>query len=300
MIISPIALLKLKKVRESILIAGSLSKIYISLPVTATTFTGFIAYAGSLSPSLIPLLCGVFLLASGSSGLNHYQERETDALMERTRNRPLPGGRVTPAIVLLFSITLLLAGSLLLYLSFHPPVVILGLFNALWYNAIYTNLKRITAFAVIPGAVTGGVPPMIGWVAAGGYWLDPVILVIFIFFVIGQIPHFWLLLLKYGKQYELAGLPSLTTIFSESQIRRVSRAWLFATLAASAMLPLTGLIRNPALLTAYLVTAGIFLAIIIYPFFLRHIKGRQGIQFVALNVFYLMMMVFLASGQLLK
>jgi hypothetical protein len=63
---------------------------------------------------------------------------------------------------------------------------------------------------------------MIGWVAAGGYWLDTSILLIFLFFVIGQIPHFWLLLLKYGKQYEKAGLPSLTSFFSDRQISRIS------------------------------------------------------------------------------
>lgn len=284
--------------KDSARIAGTLSKVRISLPVTATTFTGFIVYSGNLTTDLIPLLTGVFLLASGSSALNHYQEQDTDRIMERTKNRPLPRGLITPVFVLIFSFLLLASGSLILYLSFRPPVVLLGLFNVIWYNAVYTNLKKITAFAVIPGSVTGGVPPMIGWVAAGGYWLDTSILLIFLFFVIGQIPHFWLLLLKYGKQYEKAGLPSLTSFFSYRQISRISVAWIAATLAASGLLPAYGLISNPVLLYAYMLIASLFIMIIITPFVCRGIKDKQGLHFLALNLFYLLMMLLLVTDNI--
>jgi heme o synthase len=284
--------------RNSVRIAGILSKVRISLSVTATTFTGFIVYSGSLSPSLIPLLTGVFLLAAGSSALNHFQEEDTDRLMERTQNRPLPLGLVSSGFVLLFSFILLLAGSLILYFSFQIPVVLLGLFNFIWYNAVYTNLKRITAFAVIPGSITGGVPPMIGWVAAGGYWLDTGILLIFLFFFLGQIPHFWLLLLKYGRQYEKAGLPSLTSFFSDRQISRISLAWIVATLAASGLLPAYGLISNPVLVRAYILIAGMFFLTVISPSLFRKIKDMQGLQFLALNIFYLLIMLLLVTDNI--
>jgi heme o synthase len=284
--------------RDSARIAGTLSKVRISLPVTATTFTGFIVYSGNLTTDLIPLLTGVFLLASGSSALNHYQEQDTDRVMERTQNRPLPRKLVSPGFVLLFSIILLASGSLILYLAFPLPVVLLGLFNVFWYNAVYTSLKKTTAFAVIPGSVTGGVPPMIGWVAAGGNWLDTSILLIFLFFVIGQIPHFWLLLLKYGKQYEKAGLPSLTSFFSDRQISRISVAWIAATLAASGLLPAHGLISNPLMVYAYIIIASLFFMIIISPFIFKQIKDMQGLQFLALNLFYLFMMLLLVADNI--
>jgi heme o synthase len=284
--------------RNSARIAGTLSKVRISLPVTATTFTGFIVYSGNLTTGLIPLLTGVFLLASGSSALNHYQEQNTDMVMERTRNRPLPRKLVTPGFVLLFSFILLASGSLILFQAFRPAVVLLGLFNVFWYNAVYTNLKKITAFAVIPGSVTGGIPPMIGWVAAGGYWLDTSILLLFLFFVIGQIPHFWLLLLKYGKQYEKAGLPSLTSFFSDRQISRISVAWIAATLAASGLLPAYGLIGNPVSLYVYIAIAILFFLIIISPFIFRKIKNMQGLQFITLNIFYLLIMLLLVADNI--
>ena len=276
-------------------IAGSLSKIRISLSVTATTFTGFFVFSGSLSPSLLPLLGGIFLLAAGSSALNHYQERETDAIMERTKTRPIPSGMVSPGSVLLLSLFALIAGSLLLLSAFPVTILLLGLFNFFWYNAVYTPLKRVTAFAVIPGSITGGVPPLIGWVAASGHWMDPEIVVIVLFFVVGQIPHFWLLLLKYGKEYEMAGLPSLTTLFSPGQINRISYTWIVATAAASALLPACGLISRPPLLIVYIAASALLLMFSAYHNLSRHSESRYRGSFVALNSFYLLIMVLLIT-----
>jgi heme o synthase len=286
------------RARNYIRLAGILSKIRISLPVTATTFTGYVVYSGSLSPTLLPLLTGIFFLASGSSALNHYQERKTDALMERTGSRPLPGKLISPTAALLFSLTLLATGSLVLALSFELPVLLLGLFNVFWYNAVYTNLKKITAFAVIPGSITGGIPPAIGWVAAGGNLSDTGIIIIVVFFIIGQIPHFWMLLLRYGYQYEQAGLPSLTAIFTKSQIKRISLAWIIATVTASMLLPVWGLIRGPVMVPATFISAALLLAINIFIFRMPFTSKSHKIQFNALNIFYLLIMIFLATDNL--
>jgi heme o synthase len=276
-------------------IAGSLSKIRISLSVTATTFTGFFVFSGNLSPSLLPLLGGIFLLASGSSALNHYQERKTDSLMERTRSRPIPSGLVSPGSVLLFTLLALVTGSLLLLYAFPAIILLLGLFNFVWYNAVYTPLKRVTAFAVIPGSVTGGVPPLIGWLAAGGHWMDPEIVVIVLFFIVGQIPHFWLLLLRYGREYEMAGLPSLTTLFSPGQINRISYTWIVATAAASALLPAYGLISRTPLLIVYIVATAILLMFSAYHNLNRHTESQNSGSFFALNIFYLLIMILIIT-----
>jgi heme o synthase len=276
-------------------IAGSLSKFHISLSVTATTFTGFIVYTSSMSPLLYPLLTGIFLLAAGASALNHFQERKTDAKMGRTSGRPIQRGTVSPGLVLWVSSASVIAGSLILLSAFELPVLLLGLFNVFWYNAVYTPLKRITAFAVVPGSVIGGVPPLIGWVAAGGHPLQIEILVIVLFFVVGQMPHFWLLLLKYGKEYELAGLPSLTAIFSIRQINRISFAWIVATVAASALIPAYGLIAHPVVLYLYLGGTTVLVMLTVSHNLLRQSESRHRLPFIALSIFYLMMMILLAA-----
>ncbi len=276
-------------------IAGSLSKIRISLSVTATTFTGYFVCTGSMSPSLLPLLAGIFLLSSGSAALNHYQERKTDSLMERTKSRPIPSGLVSPGAVLYFTVISTITGSLLLLSAFPPLILLLGLFNFLWYNAVYTPLKRITAFAVIPGSVTGGVPPLIGWLAGGGHWADPGIVVIVLFFIVGQIPHFWLLLLRYGREYEMAGLPSLTTLFSPVQINRISYTWIVATAAVSALLPAQGLISHPALLLVYIAATAMLLMFSAYHNLSRNPESQHMSPFFALNIFYLLIMILLIT-----
>ncbi len=117
----------------------------------------------------------------------------------------------------------------------------LGLLALLWYNGFYTYLKRVTAFAVVPGAVIGAIPPVIGWVAAGGHWNDSGSLMLAFFMFLWQIPHFWLLALMYGDQYADAGMPTPTKVFTREQLARVTYMWILgvavAGLACGAMAP---------------------------------------------------------------
>jgi heme o synthase len=199
--------------------------------------------------------------------------------------------------VLLFATILLCAGTLVLLLNFRFPVVLLGLFNVVWYNSVYTSLKRLTAFAVVPGSVTGGIPPLIGWTAAGGSVLDPGILFISLFFIIGQIPHFWLLLLKYGHEYESAGLPSISHIFSALQIKRISYAWILAAVTSSVLLPLNGFIIHPVLLAFHISGILFLFAVMAHQVILPGKKDR--ITFITLNGFYLLVMILLAAEPLI-
>ena len=222
-----------------------LTKFRISLFSTLSTFTGFILARQGLSGDVIFPLLGVFLLASGSCALNQYQERENDQLMERTKGRPIPSKKLSPSTALKISIGLLLSGSILLYVGAHGSALVLGLFAMFWYNGVYTPLKRKSPFAAIPGALIGAIPPLIGWVSGKGLFsLDPQILAISFFFFIWQVPHFWLLLLNSGRDYEKAGLPSLTKIFSSAQLRRITFMWIFATAAACMIIPLFGIVES--------------------------------------------------------
>ncbi len=167
--------------------------------------------------------------------------------MDRTRGRPLPSGDLSPGVCLLVSLSLMLTGAAILVYGAGLMALGLGLFAVLWYNGTYTYLKKKTAFAVIPGAMVGGIPPLIGWVSGGGHFLDPKILAISFFFFMWQVPHFWLLLLNFGKDYENGGFPSLTQIFTSAQLRRMTFVWIFATAVTCVIIPLFGVVESYAI-----------------------------------------------------
>ncbi len=233
--------------KERIVLLLSLGKIRISLLVTLSTATGYLLSAEVVRIQMLLSAVAVFLLASGSCALNQYQEREEDRKMERTKARPIPSGRLPATTALLISIGLIFSGAFILFSEGHLIAWGLGLFAIAWYNGVYTYLKRRTAFAVIPGAIVGGIPPLIGWVSGGGYFLDPRILAISFFFFMWQVPHFWLLLLNFGKDYEKAGFPSLTRVFTSSQLRRIILMWIFATAVTCVSLPLFGVVQSYAI-----------------------------------------------------
>jgi heme o synthase len=268
-------------------------KMTISLSVTLTAFLGYCMYSGNVSFEVLPLIAGVFLLSSGSSAVNQFQEINTDQVMSRTRNRPLPAGRLSPLAALSFAFLLLFTGSLILYACYPPGSLILALIAFAWYNFLYTPLKKITAFAVFPGSVIGGIPPLIGWTAAGGHLGDPVIWMVFLFLFIGQIPHFWLLLLMHGKDYEKAGLPSLTNLLEDIRIRQLAFFWISATAMASLVFVVKGLITNGWLII--LLSAGAMLLVLSslsLPFSRKsslHLKSG----FIRLNAFYLYVILIL-------
>ena len=221
-----------------------LTKFRISLCATLSAGAGFILAKEELTPKIVVPILGVLFLACGSCALNQYQERKSDRLMDRTRGRPLPSGRLAPGVCLLVSLTLMLSGASILFHGTNLTAWGLGLFAIIWYNGVYTYLKRKTAFAAIPGAMVGGIPPLMGWVSGGGHFLDPEILAISFFFFMWQVPHFWLLLLRFGKDYEKAGFPSLTQMFTPAQLGRITFMWVFATAVTCIIIPLFGVVES--------------------------------------------------------
>ena len=110
--------------------------------------------------------------------------------MKRTKNRPIPSGKISSQDALNLAMFLVLTGSTLLYLGGGILALGLGILNLVWYNGIYTPLKKINAFAIIPGSMVGAIPPAIGWVAAGGSLLDPRIAIISLFLLYLADPAF--------------------------------------------------------------------------------------------------------------
>ena len=220
-----------------------LCKIRIALLSSFSAATGFLLASTELRSEIIILILGISLLACGSSALNQYQEKETDAAMPRTSNRPLPSGRIKPVNALYFSLWLLFSGSTTLVLTGDLSAPLLGLFAAAWYNGVYTFLKKKTAFAVVPGALTGSIPPAIGWITGGGAMGDTKLLMICFFFFIWQVPHSWLFIMHYGQEYEKAGLPTLTKIFTPLQMKRIIFNWIFATTISCLFLSAMGMVH---------------------------------------------------------
>jgi protoheme IX farnesyltransferase len=124
------------KTRSFITILIELGKVKITVAVTVSTLTGYLLARGTIDPGAILPAPGIFLLACGSSAINHYQERDMDARMTRTRNRPIPSGKISQNSALIIALTYSLAGSVLLFLGSGFLALQLGLLALLWYNAI--------------------------------------------------------------------------------------------------------------------------------------------------------------------
>jgi protoheme IX farnesyltransferase len=269
-----------------------LSKLPVIIPVSLTSFTAYFIASPKIGPNIIFVTLGVLLLAAAASALNQIQEIKTDQLMARTKMRPLADGRIQKSHVFIFVIILVAAGSHLLIHFGNITAFILGISNLIWYNGIYTPLKRKTAFAVIPGSLTGAIPPVIGWVAAGEFiFARTSILMAFMFFM-AQVPHFWLLIMKYGEEYSEAGLPSLTKILGKEQIRRMTHIWILASLFSALILTQFGLDLQSIVKTIILLVT-LLIAIIMSRMSPYKSRDYNKKHFILLNSYFMLVMVFL-------
>jgi protoheme IX farnesyltransferase len=248
----------LKSFSRGFSLVSELGKFRITFFVAFSTSVGFILFNSDVGFEIIFISFGVFLLASGSSAFNHIQERNFDKMMDRTVNRPLPSGKISLHKAFVISMLFIAGGIGLLAVYTNVVSVILGVIALIWYNIIYTPLKRKSALAVVPGSLIGAIPPMIGWTAAGGYVFDYQILTLALFFFIWQIPHFWLLLLLYSKDYEKAGYPTLSNLFNEIQIRRVTFMWIAALVTTCMLIPFFD-VSSSLIVTASLLLLGFWL-----------------------------------------
>jgi heme o synthase len=253
--------------REKARICLCLCKARISLISSLSAAMGFFLVADPTWEMFPALFAGVFLLSCGACALNQYLERDADARMTRTSKRPIPSAKIRPGQALGLSLLLILSGEGLLFHAGNDYVPLLGAAAVLWYNVLYTGLKKVSAFSVVPGALVGSIPPVMGWAAGGGTLSDPRLASLAFFFFMWQVPHFWLHLLTYGKEYAEAGLPSLTDAISRDQMERLTFQWLSATAISALLLGLSGLFHSPFVkiclvaVSIRLVSSGVYLMI---------------------------------------
>jgi heme o synthase len=262
-------------VGRTLVALAALVRVNLSLAVAVSAVAGFVCVSHTLSWKALSAFAGVGLLAAAASALNQIQEKDLDGRMERTRNRPLPLGIISIRQALAAASILGIAGWALLFFGTTPLASLLGVCASAWYNLAYTPLKRKTLFAVPVGALTGALAPVIGCVAATGRIRIPAVgIAFFIFF--WQIPHFLLMLLTYGQEYEKAGFPYVSILKDGGRFRNIALVWYAAASASTLLFPLFGSVSNIALIAALVLQNAAF---VLY-FYFRVVRANVAVDFV--------------------
>jgi protoheme IX farnesyltransferase len=209
-----------------------LTKARITFMVLLTVALGYVlAPVVSAPHAMLHVLLGAGLSCSGAGALNQYVERERDAVMARTRFRPLPARKVSPTTVLLFGCVLSIGGFAYLLVTTNALTAALDALTLVTYLFAYTPLKRVSSVCTLVGAVPGALPPVMGWAAACGR-IDAGALALFGILFLWQIPHFLAIGRLYREDYDRGGFPMLVVI--DKQGRIVGKQM---TLYACALLP---------------------------------------------------------------
>ncbi len=240
-----------------------LFRIELSALVTLSALAGYLFFGGIWGSDAFLLAAGVGFLAAGCSALNQWQEQDLDSRMERTQQRPLPTGQLSPQAVLLLASLAISSGSLFLSVLPGNMPLLLGLLAVIWYNAVYTPLKRRSPFAAIPGAICGALPPLIGWTAAGGTLFTHKSLILAGTLFVWQIPHTWLLLCRYREDLQRSGLPNIFKTIPTHRLLRINNCWMAGLFLCYLLFPLFHFIQSEILV--YLYISG--LSVIMIPVF---------------------------------
>ncbi|AMC11019.1 protoheme IX farnesyltransferase [Lutibacter profundi] len=181
-----------------------LTKVGLSLSVVFSSLAGYLLAVEKIQIStLILLAIGGYLMVGASNAFNQIIEKDTDALMKRTKNRPLPTGRMHVSMAMVIAVSFTILGISILY-SINPKSALFGAISIFLYTSVYTPLKSITPLAVFIGAIPGAIPFMLGWVAAtNSFSIEPGMLFLIQFF--WQFPHFWAIAWLQYDEYKKAG-----------------------------------------------------------------------------------------------
>ena len=237
----------------------ALAKPRITLFALLTAMAGLALAPGDPAEAAwLPLLIGTALIVGAANTLNMYLERDIDCLMARTKTRPLPAGRMDPAVALAFGVAQAVVAVPLLTFAVHPLTGFLGVVAFLSYVCLYTPLKQRTTIATLIGSVPGAMPPLLGWTAATGS-LNAGALALFGVMFLWQIPHFHAIALFRRKDYDRAGLKILPSERGEVTTRHAIVFYLGLQIQVSLLLFPLGVAGRWYLLTAALAGGGYFL-----------------------------------------
>ena len=249
----------------------ALTKPRLNLLVLVTTLVGLYLAApeGVALPILVHTLLGTACVAGGAAALNQVWERDTDALMARTRTRPVPAGRLRASEALWFAVILSVAGVADLAANVNVLAAGAAWLTLVTYVFVYTPLKRRTSLATLVGAVPGALPPVIGWAAAAGSITLPAVVLFGIVFL-WQMPHFLAIAWLYRHEYAAAGIPLLPVL--EPDGRRTGRQ---ALLYAAALWPVSLLPTLVGLAGGFYIALATLLGFALVAFSIRFARDRS-------------------------
>ncbi|MDQ7085941.1 MAG: UbiA family prenyltransferase [Sulfurovum sp.] len=212
------------------------TKFVLSFAVSLSALFAYIMAKGDVGLDMLLATFSVLLVAMGVSTLNQVQEYKSDAKMERTKNRPIAIGRMLPRTGYIISAVLILLSMILIYSLLGLTGVNIFMFAFIWYNAMYTPLKKRSALAVVPGAILGVIPPAIGWLVAGNSLMELEFIALALYFFIWQVPHFWLLVMLFHGDFKDGGYPTAMRLFGQASLQRLTFVWLIFTIQAGIFL----------------------------------------------------------------
>ena len=212
------------------------TKFVLSFAVSLSALFAYIMAKGDVGIDMLLATLAVILVAMGVSTLNQVQEYKEDALMERTKHRPIAAGRMTPRTGYIISATLVILSMILIYNLLGLLGINIFMFAFIWYNLMYTPLKKKSALAVVPGAILGAIPPAVGWLVAGNSLMELEFLALALYFFIWQVPHYWLLVMLFHGDYKDAGYPTAMRLFGQGSLQRLTFIWLIFTIQSGIFL----------------------------------------------------------------
>jgi heme o synthase len=254
-----------------------------SLLLFTTITTMYVAGTPSLGLVLLTCLGGA-LSAGGAGAINHALDRDIDALMKRTRSRPVPSGRVSARAAIVYGVLLGCASFALLALTVNALAAVLAMAGLLGYVLVYTLwLKRSTPQNIVIGGAAGAMPPLVAWAAVTG-GLDGAALYLFAIVFYWTPPHFWALSLLMKDEYERARVPMLPVVRGEAETRRQILLYSLLLVAVS-VLPFAGRLFDLFYLGAALGLGAVFVALT--AVLLRRADRRSALRVYLFSLAYL-------------
>jgi protoheme IX farnesyltransferase len=198
----------------------TLTKPKVQLLLLLTTITTMYVAGDPSVPLVAATVLGGFLSAGGAGAFNHWYDRDIDAQMGRTANRPVPAGRISPRAALIYAFALQLASFAILWAAANLLAASLAALGFVWYTLVYTVwLKRRSPQNIVIGGAAGAIPPLVGWAAVKGS-VAPDALYLFAIVFYWTPPHFWALSLLMKDEYARVGVPMMPVVHGESETRR--------------------------------------------------------------------------------
>lgn len=274
----------------------SMFKIHLCLYISLSAILGHAMAARTFSFDSLLLGLSVLILAFGSAVLNNVQDRVYDGFFKRTCHRSLPQKKIPVVHARGISLVLIGCGLSGLLAAQGAGPFLWGGMAVFCYNGLYTPLKKRSLLAIIPGSITGMLPPLIGWTAAGKSILDPQIWILMGVFGLWQIPHFFMVLLKTLPQQstpcDLKRFPCFTRIFSPVEIKVQILIWTSLFSLAILLFLLNGSIKNPLLSALSALNAVVMPFLVLILVFNRK-KNTLSFAFAAIN---LSLLFFMGAG----